>query len=257
MKKFCAPPIAAPLLAVALLAAALMFVSPPKNAYAADFSLSGGGGGLLGYTFTRYSLEGGKITSTQSMDRLDYAGFLFFDATYAEFSVLIQGGNNVYQENMIYSVASLADSKGTGSETSLGFSLLGKYPFTINKKISWFPMFGIEYQIALMQKRHPDGDLVYDRSKGDLPEDRDKDDKPYPLSAWNSFRIDVGAGVDYHITNALFLRGELLFGFRLPTVYELGALEVVKNPPMNASDPKLGGLTGSPMMKICVGYRFK
>jgi len=237
------------------LLAAFILVLLPKNMYAADFSLSAGGGGLLGYTFTRYTLEGGKVTSTQSMDRLDYGGFLFFDAAYAEFSVLIQGGNSVYRENMIYSVASFADSKGTGSETNLGFSLLGKYPFSLNEKISWFPMFGIEYQIALIQKRQPSGDLVYDRSKGSLPEDRDKNDNPYPLSAWNSFWIDVGAGIDCNISKALFLRGELLFGFRLPTSYELGALEVVKNPPMNVSNPKLSGLTGGPALKLGIGYR--
>jgi hypothetical protein len=251
MKKYFAPP-----LAVALLAVALAFVSLPKNVYAVDFSMSAGGGGLLGYTFTRYNLEGGKITSSQSMDRLDHGGFLFFDATYAEFSALIQGGNNRYKENMIYSVASFANGEGTGSELSLGFSLLGKYPFSLNEKISWFPMFGVEYQIALIQKRQPKGDLVYDRSKGKLAEDRDKNDKPYPLSAWNAFWIDVGAGLDYNITGALFLRGELLFGFRLPTEYELGALEVVKKPPMNVSNPKLAGLTGSPALKLGVGYRF-
>jgi hypothetical protein len=219
--------------------------------------MSAGGGGLLGYTFTRYTLEGGNVTSTQSMDRLNYGGFLFFDAVYAEFSVLIQGGKNTYKENMIYSAASLADSTGTGSEVNLGFSLLGKYPFIINEKLSWFPMFGVAYQIALIQKRQPDGGLVYNRSKGELTEDRDKNDKPYPLSAWNSFWIDVGAGFDYYITGPLFLRGELLFGFRLPTVYESGALEVVKNPPMNVSNPELKGLTGSPTLKISIGYRLK
>jgi hypothetical protein len=241
---------------VPLLASAFLLVFLPKNAIAIDLSLSAGGGGLLGYTFTRYTLEGGNIISTQNMDRLDYGGFLFFDATYAEFSVIIQGGNSAYRENMIYSVASFADSKGTGSETSLGFSLLGKYPFLINEKISLFPMFGIGYQIALIQKRQPEGDLVYDRSKGMLPEDRDKNDKPYPLSAWNSFWIDVGAGLDCNIFKTLFLRGELLFGFRLPTSYELGALEVVKNPPMNVSNPKLAGLTGGPSLKFGIGYRF-
>jgi hypothetical protein len=60
-----------PRLAAPLLAAALLLVLLPKNAVAVDFSLSAGGGGLLGYTFTRYTLEGGNVTSTQSMDRLD------------------------------------------------------------------------------------------------------------------------------------------------------------------------------------------
>jgi len=234
---------------------ALFLVSLPKTIFAFDLSFSTGGGGLLGYTFTRYTLEGGSVKSKQSMDRFNYAGFVFFDATYAEFSVMTQGGNNSYNENMIYSTVSLADSKGTGTEASLGFSLLGKYPFTVNKKITWFPMLGIEYQIALIQRRRPSGDFVYNRSKGLLPEDRDKNDNPYPLSVWNSFWIDVGAGLDYNLSNSLFLRGEALFGFRLPTRYEMGALEVVRKPPMNVSNPKLTGLTGGPNIKIAIGYR--
>jgi len=159
---------------------------------AADFSLSAGGGGLLGYSFTRYTLEGGNVQSTQSMDRFNYGGWLFFDATYGEFTVMFQGGNNSYAEKMDYGSASLSNGKGRGYETSLGFSLLGKYPFRINERISWFPLLGIEYQIALMQKRQPEGEVAYNRTKSYRPEDRDKNDKPYPLSAWNSWWIDIG-----------------------------------------------------------------
>ena len=246
MKKFILPTLTA-----------LLFVCLPNNIFAADFSISAGGGGFLGYTFTRYTLEGEDVKSTQSMDRLDYAGFLFFDATYAEFSVMIQGGRNSYKENMIYSTASLSDTEGTGTETSLGLSLLGKYPITINKTFTWFPAVGVEYQIALIQRRKPsEAGYVYDRSKGQLPEDRDKDDKPYPISAWNSFWIDIGAGLDFNIASKLFLRSELLFGFRLPTNYELGALEVVQNPPMNVKNPSLAGLTGGPELKLGIGYHF-
>ena len=222
---------------------------------AADFSLSAGGGGLFGYTFSRYTLEGGMVKSTQSMDRLNYGGGLFFDAVYAEFTVMIQGGDHSYAEEMVYGTNTLTNGTGRGYETSLGFSLLGKYPFRINEKIFWFPLLGIEYQIALSEKRQPEGgDIVYNRTKGYLPEDRDKDGKPYPLSAWNSWWIDVGAGLDYNLVGPLFLRGELIFGFRLPTGYEMGALEVVKNPPTNVKDPKLKGLTGGPALKISIGY---
>ena len=227
-----------------------------QNIYANNFSLSAGAGGLLGYTFTRYTLEGGSVKSRQSMDRLNYGGFLFIDTTYAAFSVMFQGGRNSYSENMIYDVAALADQKGTGTETSLGFSLLGKYPFKINEEFTWFPMLGVEYQIALTQRRQPDGDLVYDRSKGNLPEDRDKNDNPYSLSAWNSAWINIGAGLNYNLRGPLFLRCELLFGFRLPTAYERGALDKVKNPPMNANNPALAGLTGGPTLKTGIGYRF-
>jgi len=227
-----------------------------KGVFATDFFLGAGAGGLAGYTFTRYTLEGGNVKSTQSMDRFNYAGFLFFDAAYGELSIMIQGGNSAYAENMIYSDSSLADSTGAGYETSFGFSLLGKYPFGINERLAWFPMLGIEYQIALVQRREPSGGIVYDRTKGNLAEDRDKNGNAYPLSAWNSFWVNIGAGLDFTVAGPLFLRSELLFGFRLPTGYELGALEVVKNPPMNAKNPRFAGLTGSPALKIGIGYRF-
>jgi hypothetical protein len=235
-----------------------------------DFSLSAGAGGLPGYTFTRYTLEDrgtmpgssttGDLLSQQSMDRFNYGGFLFFDATYGELAILIQGGTNSYGETMDFKLqdgswVNLADGKGTGTEISLGFSLLGKYPFRITERISLFPLLGIEYQIALLEWRKPDGDKVYDRTKGELPEDRDKDGNSYPLSVWNSFWIDIGAGFDYMITGPLYLRSEILFGFRLATRYENGALEMTKHQ-FNAPDPKLTGLTGSPTLKIAVGYRF-
>jgi len=239
-----------------LLACTLLFSSIPANVCADDFSVSAGAGVLVGYTFSRYSLEGGEVKSAQNMDRFDYAGFIFLDVTYAELTVMYKGGSSSYRENMIYSSASLTDSAGTGSEASIGFSLLGKYPFRINERLTCFPLIGVEYQIVLIQRRKPDGGLVYDRSKGELIEDRDKNDNPYPLSAWNSIWIDIGAGLDYFFTGSLFLRTELLFGFRLPTAYEMGALEVVKNPPMNVQNPSLAGLTGSPMVKLGVGYRF-
>ena len=232
----------------------LIFIS--INIFAVEFSLSAGGGGLLGYTFSRYTLKGGNVESTQRMDRLNYAGFLFFDAAYAELSIMFQGGYGPYSENMIYSDASLTDSRGIGFETSLGFSLLGKYPFYINKRMSWFPMLGVDYNITFIQRRQPDGGFVYDRSKGHFATDRDQNDNPYPLSAWNSLWLNLGAGLDFYFTGLIFLRSELLFGFRMPTVYELGALKVVKNPPMNVKNPKLAGLTGGPALKIAVGYRF-
>jgi len=236
----------------------LLLIFSVSTVFAADFSFSFGGGGLLGYTFTRYTLEGGGVKSTQEMDRLDYGGFIFFDATYAVLSVIIQSGYNSYAENMIKEGSTLSDSTGTGNETSLGFSLMGKYPITVNEKFSWFPLLGIEWQIALIQRRHPDGDIVYDRTQGaqgGLPEDKDKDGNSYSISVWNSLWVNIGAGIDY-IIGPFFLRSELFFGFRLPTNYESGALEVVKSPPINAKDPKFSGLTGGPTLKLGIGYQF-
>ena len=231
------------------------------------FSLSAGGGALLGYTFTRYTLEGdirggGAVRSHQAMDRFDFGGFLFFDATYGELAIIAQGGTSGYQEIMDKKAAggswvrqNPGMERGAGTEASLGFSLLGKYPFHLTQRITLFPLLGMEYHIALLEWRKPDGGAVYDRTGGDLVEDRDKNDDAYPLHAWNSLWIDLGAGVDYHLTEKLYLRGEVLFGFRLPTTYENGATEMMKSR-FNAPNPALGGLTGSPTFKIALGYRF-
>ncbi|GHV95167.1 hypothetical protein AGMMS50293_14870 [Spirochaetia bacterium] len=230
-----------------------------------DFSLSVGGGGLLGYTFTRYTLEGdtrnsGALESIQIMDRFNYGGFLFLDAVYGELTILFQRGVNSYEEYVNFKESPshgwerIPGGKGTGTEMSIGFSLMGKYPFYIDEKLSWFPLLGIEYQIALLEWRKMDG-VVYDRTEGKLPADRDKDGNKYSLSAWNSFWIDLGAGIDYNITGSLYVRGEFLFGFRLQTVYETGALEMNKSM-FDVPDPKLKGLTGSPTLKVGIGYRF-
>jgi hypothetical protein len=238
---------------------------------ALDFSL--GGGQLIGYTFTRYTLEDtgtmpgqissprGNLVSKQSMDRFDYGVFLFFDASYVEFSILFEQGINTYHETLDFKLAefpaiSMGDGAGAGSELNLGFSLRGKYPFPLTKRLSVFPLAGVEYQIALLEERKPNGENdTKDRTSGELPEDVDKDGHSYPLSAWNALWINIGAGMDYTLSGGLYLRWEVLFGFRLPTGYENGALENVKKR-FNASDPKLKGLTGSPVVVIGFGYRF-
>jgi len=232
-----------------------LLISTAVNVFGQDFPVSGGGGGLFGYSFTRYTLEGGGVKSYQNMDRLNYAGFLFFDVTYVEFSLLVQGGSGPYSEKMLFSSVSLSDDNGMGYETSLGFSIFGKYPFIINEKITLFPLFGLEYHTALIQRRQPEGGPVYDRTSGNLAADRDKDGDPYFISAWNSFWIDVGAGLDYNISELLFLRCELFFGFRLPTAYEMGELDLVRYQ-MNVDNPGFSGLTGGPSIKIGIGYRF-
>jgi hypothetical protein len=136
----------------------------------------------------------------------------------------------------------------------LGISLLGKYPFSLNEKWSVFPLLGAEFLIALVERRQPDGDRVYDRTDGSLPSDMGKDENPYPLSAWNSLLIKIGAGADYTLTQSLFLRGEFLYNIRLQTGYETGAVEMVKAV-LKVPSPKLSGLTSGPSIRIALGYR--
>jgi len=218
-----------------------------------DFSVNAGAGGLVGGLFTRYkatgSYDSGKMT--QKVNQINYGGVAFFDATYGELSVIIQGATNNFDEVMRMN-NEMAPRDGDGWNTMLGFSLLGKYPFTLTERLCLFPLLGMDYQIALMQRRRQSGGIVYDRTNG--IQETDKKNNPLDLSAWNSFWINLGAGVDFTLTKDFFLRGELLYGFRLMTAYEADGLEQMKEL-LDDNDPKLGGLTSGPSLRLGIGYR--
>jgi len=228
------------------------------NLFAADFSLSAGAGGLLGAFFTRYesSSSSGDMSMTQKVDQLNYGALVFFDASYAELSVLIQSGSNSYDEVMVRDDDDGPDfvaRTGDGWETMLGFCLLGKYPFTLTKKLTLFPLLGIEYQIALSEKRRVNQGIIYDRTNGIY--EKDANGNSFDISTWNAFWIHVGVGTDIALAKSFFIRSELLYSFRLMTAYESDGLEQMKSM-LNDNDPKLSGLTSGPSLRLCAGYRF-
>jgi hypothetical protein len=245
--------------------AAVLAVLPGLAAFGLDIPLSAGGGVLAGGLFTRYTLNaegnlGGPtdVVSTQNMNQLNYGGYLFVDAAWAELSLSFQGGNNTWEE--LYSakaedgtVRDEQSTGGTGTEGMLGIALLGKYPFRLNQRLSIFPLAGLEYQIALWEYRDPELGRQYDRTDG--IRESDSNNNPYSLSVWNSLLINIGAGLDLNLPSRLFLRTELLYGFRLQTPYEIDALEKIKKM-ANAPSPKLRGLTSGPTLRIALGWRF-
>ena len=234
---------------------------------AADFSFSAGAGGSVGGLFTRYTLtangqiegEPVSVNAAQEMNQFNFGGFLFADAVWAEFSAGVQGGSNNYKETMVAASPSIDDitstSAGQGSETMLTLTLLGKYPFALNEKLTMFPLLGLDYQIALTQTRQPDGRRQYNRTDP-VRGETDVNGKIYSLPVWNSLFVVIGAGMDCELSSFMFLRTELLYGFRLQTFYEVDSLEKAKKG-VNAHDPKLGGLTSGPSIRIATGWRFK
>ena len=232
--------------------------------YGQDFSLSAGVGGLLGGFFTRYTLSADgidvndnniKIDANQDMNQLNYGCLAFFDATYGVFSVYYQRGTNNYTETFEIHGSGREMPAGTGDgwDSNIGFSFLGKYPFSLNERLTVFPMLGMDYQISIRQQRtEPDG-WVYDRDDGFR--DRDKDGNAYKVTDWNSAWVNLGGGVDFMITDKIFLRAELLYSFRLMTSYERKNLALMKDISGDPS-PKLGGLTSGPSIRIGAGYRF-
>jgi hypothetical protein len=239
------------------------FVLAAAGVFGADFSLSAGGGGLLGYTFTRYTLEAdGFVLGNhfdarviQKLDQFRYGGFVFFDATYAEFSITLHNGIGAYQE--IQDIESRPEQKKerTDRETMLAFALYGKYPFTLRANITVFPLLGVEYQVSLIQKRSNPmlNGASYDRTNGEW--EHDKNSNHLTHSMFNSFWINLGGGVDFYLTPVFFLRGELVYGFRLMTPYEKDGLEQAKRG-FNDDDPRKRGLTSGPVLRFAAGYKF-
>jgi hypothetical protein len=197
------------------------------------------------------------VVSIQEINQINYGSYFFVDAAFAELSLGFHRGDNTWKENIsadsptegrVFS----SNTQGTGTELMLDVIVLGKYPFRLGERFTLFPLAGVEYQIALLERRKEKGFSAYDRTDGH--HEKDSNGGAYRLSAWNSLLIDIGAGIDFIVFPSMYLRAELLYGFRLMTPYEVDALEKVKKQ-VSAPHPKLGGLTSGPVLRIGVGYR--
>jgi hypothetical protein len=200
------------------------------TAFAApDFGLSMGAGGfftaglgggikaeVLGYSYTTgVNLVGG-------------GGYAFLDATFLELGFGISGGGATLKEesNIPGAVVSNADK---GSFNALDLSVLGKYPIGLGS-VTLFPLFGLDYQIVVSAKAS-DGAKYSDA--GDLS------------ALWFQF----GAGADFPLGSALFIRGEFLYGLRVKNRLERNLIDAGSG----TFKYKLGH---GPTLKLAIGYKF-
>ena len=238
-----------------------MFVSMAAVALGEGFSLSVGGGGIMGGVFTRYTLRADgsigddqfRLETNQRMNQFNYGFFAFFDATYATLSVFMQNGVNTWSEPLLIHDFLEEENSGQGWETILGVSLMGRWPFSLSDRLAVFPMLGLDYHISLRQRRtQPDG-FIYDRTDGYI--EHDKYGNAFRLSDFNSIWINLGGGMDFTLSGNFFVRGELLYGFRLMTSHERKSLDLLQYE-LNAPSPRLGGLTSGPSLRLSAGWRF-
>ena len=181
------------------------------------------GGGLL----MDYSANNGVLGSNFfSGERIfSIGGFVFFDATYIEVDLGISYGSVTFYHKEVNSL----HTEDGGSYEQLNLALLVKYPFEMGK-ITLFPLFGIHYNRILSAK---------------LPDDTKWVDAEELCS---QFGILAGLGLDYHFTDAFFLRSEVLLHLRFP-------MKFYKDEADEWYD--LTATVGAgPQIKIAVGYRF-
>jgi opacity protein-like surface antigen len=181
------------------------------------FGISAGAGGLFNAGF------GGGV----EYDHVDYdppvtlgfGGFAFLDATFAELDA-----------TFVYATSS-EDSGGKTYDTTapgLVFSLLGKYPIELGA-VTVFPLLGVNYTYVLSASF--DGKEVED----------------FDSSEVSTLGFSAGCGLDYGLTDALYLRGEVIYNINLPNKQNTDA----------ASDfDGMAKLGHGPTIKIAVGYQF-
>jgi hypothetical protein len=122
--------------------------------------------------------------------------------------------------------------------------------------MSVFPLLGIDYQAVLSAK-------IDDKDENPVSFGGDEEPKKIASSDFSALWFKLGGGMDFAITEKLYLRCEALYGIRLANTFETDTKDMVDkavknmkdNDPEIKSDVKtlLGhGLT----VKLAVGYRF-
>ncbi|MDR2178162.1 MAG: outer membrane beta-barrel protein, partial [Treponema sp.] len=217
------------------------------GAFAApEFKLSAGAGGYFtsdfggGYKVSAKLPAGlGNLIQEEKTPYAGGGGFVFIDATYAElsFGFFGGGGKSIDKREMPAIAGGNSEHKFTTSTAGLDIGLLGKYPFEISEKLSVFPLLGITYRVVISEKMEK---LKYG--------------KPGDFSAlW----FNLGGGLDFSLTDQLYLRSELLYGLRTGNTYEKNRIsaaekEVKSHTLTPDSKASLGhGLS----VKLAVGYR--
>jgi opacity protein-like surface antigen len=221
------------------------------------FGVSAGAGGFLTKAF------GGGVEADASIPvfgsaSIDVAlpsfgggAFAFLDLTFVEVGLGISGNSGTMEYEGSGSLLSGSGSYGAGestedfSYTAFDISVVGKYPFEVGP-VLLFPMVGFNYRNA-PKVLDEDGDVIkMDGNK---------------KSNYSALSLLIGGGVDYNITPAIFLRGELLYNIRFASELEDDFADSLKELTDLAKAYGGSGETKTkighgPTFKIGVGYKF-
>jgi opacity protein-like surface antigen len=203
-----------------------------------EFKLSAGIGGYFTSDFGGGAeLSMGGLTGSNKAPYVGGGGFAFFDATYAELSLgFWVGGGKLTSES-----PGQPDSSLGMSYTGLDIGLLGKYPFVVSDQLSVFPLLGITYRVMLSVKDEDGREY-----KGLY--------KPGSSSDFSALWFKLGGGLDFSLTDSMYLRGSVLYGLRLPNAFEKDIVDFYKAMVPGADTKTLLG--HGLEVKLAIGYRF-
>ena len=209
--------------------------------YAVDFNVSVGFGGDFGLGLTSFNTNIPEPVKSQIEDELknqnwNRGGFWFYvDLTYLELNL---GGK--YYNFTLDQVG--ADYRETQSYFNIG--LMGKYPFTINERISLFPFIGFDWQI-LTKVKMSQGSYSIEVDRSDLSDlDLDK-------NYFDRFVINFGLGADFFVWQGMYIRTILNYGINLHTKMQRDMIDQI-----NDLGYDISVLNHGPSIKLAIGYRF-
>ncbi|GMO28726.1 MAG: hypothetical protein Ta2B_09620 [Termitinemataceae bacterium] len=185
-------------------------------------------------------------------------GYLFFDATYAEFDLSFSGASGL-------------GSKHDWTGFELGLALLGKYPFKIGKS-GWTisPIAGFQFDLVLAakdaygnlilsgEKDEKNGTPIYTGLTYSDEEGKTHSEHVINLSAI-TFKIGAGATYPFTISKKnMYFSIQYLFGFRFETTYEKRIREYTIWTAQGTSR-EIKGIdifNSSSTFKLAIGYKF-
>jgi len=193
--------------------------SSPSRGYSSDNKLGGVSVGV-GLTFANdvgAGLSGAKDPAAGKWSyTIPWTGFgahVFLDLVYVEAGLSVIGGGGEHRVTNYEGKEVEPEGRYEVSFTVMGISALLKYPVEVGSNVLLYPAAGIDYALMLSGKStNDDGSYGWEES-GEKPGD------------FNALWFKFGGGADVALTGKMFLRAEVLYGFRTSCKYEVNWLE--------------------------------
>ncbi len=190
--------------------AVLALLCLAAGAFGIDISAGIGANGAYSMTVGKY--EGFGSSSDTLTSRIPFTFMAFVDLTYLQVTAGYRMFNGAYQKTTVTGVgASTTESDRKLSGGHLAFAGYGKFPFKIGR-ITLFPMLGVEYDLTIAGTDMIGNDLS-GRQKADS----------------NEFWIKGGVGADISITPKIYVRPELIAGYKLLSQPEKDGIALLRD----------------------------
>ena len=169
-----------------ILVLALLLIVMAGGVFALDKTF--GGGVLFNYSKTSGSIDYYYGSYDWNASRTGFGAFAFFGISkFIEFNLGL-----LYKNPGTWTVEGTSisgDEMDLGATAALQLGIYGKYPFVLSDRLVLFPTVGVDFEYTF-----------------------DINDEGW----WSDLWFRGGAGVDFFLSDRLFLRGHLIYGVAIP-----------------------------------------